>query len=82
MSNAYHVIIGTEEIRVPPAEIERFRNDLLHAARDGARWVPLRMSESRTLEFLITPFSTVRIEAVAIDDEDEDVGDDDAPHEG
>lgn len=64
MSVAYHVVIGTEEIRIPPSELESFRAAVLTAAEDGASWVPLQVNRARRIELLITPYTSVRIESV------------------
>jgi hypothetical protein len=74
MSFAYHAIIGNEEIRVPPGEIDRFREAVLVAARDGSSWVPLQLHPTRRIEVLITPHTSVRIETIDLGDAPE--GDD------
>lgn len=71
MSVAYHVVIGTEEIRIPLSELEGFRNAVLIAARDGASWVPLQVNRVRRTELLITPYTAVRIERVDFGGESE-----------
>lgn len=78
MAFAYHAMIGTEEIRLPESEVESFRTAALAAARDGASWVPIRLSPTRTVDVLIGPYSTVRIETIDLgDDEYQPAGDDD-----
>jgi len=77
MSFAYHAIIGNEEIRIPPSEIDRFREAVLVAARDGSSWVPLRLHPTRLIEVLITPHTSVRIETIDLGEmpDDEDAAD-------
>lgn len=69
MGHAYHAVIGTEEIRLPLDQVEGFRSSALAAARDGASWVPIRLSATRLIEVLISPYSTVRIETIETDDD-------------
>jgi len=77
MSHAYHAVIGTEEIRLPLDQVEGFRDAAQSAARDGARWVPIRISPTRLIEVLVGPHSTVRLETIELEDEEPgDAGDD------
>lgn len=69
MTFAYHATIGTEEIRLPESEVDTFRAAALAAARDGASWVPIRITSTRTVDVLVGPHSTVRIETIDIGDD-------------
>lgn len=68
MGHVYNAVVGTEEIRLPLDQVEGFRSSALAAARDGASWVPIRLSATRVIEVLIGPYSTVRIETIESDD--------------
>ncbi len=76
MAFAYHATIGTEEIRLPEGEVDSFRAAALAAARDGASWVPIRLTPTRTVDVLVGPYSTVRIETIDIGDDAEERPDD------
>lgn len=76
MAFAYHAMIGTEEIRLPESEVDTFRAAALAAARDGATWVPIRITPTRTVDVLVGPYSTVRIETIDIGDDARELADD------
>lgn len=71
MGHVYNAVVGTEEIRLPLDQVEGFRSSALAAARDGASWVPIRLSATRLIEVLIGPHSTVHIETIETDDDDD-----------
>jgi len=72
MGHTCIAVIGTEEIRLPLDQVDAFRRAALAATQGEAAWVPIRISPSRTIEVLIGPYTTARIETIDVDETDED----------